>query len=185
MSPFALHTRDTAHWRALVTAAEASVQSCLENELESYLVMVLLRFAAQERAIEEHGVPVEQRSGDAAGREQRAGELGDRCLVIAGLMPDRAQELGMSMRQVVEIGRNAYREEAQRSRNPLFRRLAEQFVVLMDVLQVMRTLDADVLIVDLFRIYDQWRDTGSQYAFRVLRTASDALPVTYGNSSRH
>lgn len=184
MHPYALHTRDTAHWRALVTAAEASAESLLDDELESYLVMLLLRYAAQERTANVRNSRTLAPVREPANAEQLR-DTGDRCLIIAGLMPDQAREFGMSIRQVVETGRNGYQEAAQVTGNPVFRRLSEQFVVLMDVLQVMRTLDDDELVVDMFRLYEQWQHTGSQYAFRLLRAATDALPASSCSQQRH
>jgi len=185
MGLFTLHTRDTAHWRALVTAAEASVESCLEDELESYLVMVLLRYARNNSTSHLAKQAAAIQSADPANAELLR-EAGDRCLVIAGLMADQALELGMPVRYFVETGRHAYQEVARRTRNPFFQRLSEQFVVLMDVLQVMRNLDSDELAVDLLSAYDQWQDTGSQYAFRLLRGATrGALPSPQRSERRH
>lgn len=184
MTSLALHTRDTAHWRALVTAAEASAQSCLDDDLESYLVMLLLRFA---RRGQRAGEPPVLGAGGASETLTTEGliDAGDRCLVIAGLMPDQALAQGLPVRHFVDTGRYAFEEAARRTANPIFRRLADQFVDLMDVLQVMRTLDEDEIMVDLFRVYDQWQDTGSRYAYRLLLAATDALPVMSASRHRH
>lgn len=174
LSP-SLNTRDTAHWRALVAAAEASVQSCLDDDLENYVVMLLLRFADGAR---------KSRPAPSATPESLV-EVGDRCLIISGLMPDQALAQGLPIRHFVETGRHAYEEAARRANNPLFQRLAARFVAIMDVLQVMRTLDDDEIVVDLFRVFDQWTETGSQYAFRLLRAATHALPVRPTSLTRH
>jgi hypothetical protein len=175
MNSPSLNTRDTAHWRALVAAAEASVQSCLDDDLENYVVMLLLRFADGAR-----------KSAPApAATPESLVEVGDRCLIIAGLMPDQALAQGLPIRHFVETGRHAYEEAARRSRNALFQRLAARFVAIMDVLQVMRTLDADEIAVDLFRVYDQWTETGSQYAYRLLCAASKSLPMPVTSRARH
>jgi hypothetical protein len=184
MSSLALHTRDTAHWRALVTAAEASVQSCLDDDLEGYLVMLLLRFATRGQKTGDHPALSSAGASEALSTEGLI-DVGDRCLVIAGLMPDQAIAQGLPVRHFVDTGRYAYEEAARRTANPLFRRLADQFVVLMDVLQVMRTLDEDEIMVDLIRVYDQWQDTGSRYAYRLLLAATDALPALSFSRHRH
>ena len=177
MNPSILHTRDTAHWRALVAAAEASVQSCLDDDLENYVVMLLLRFAAAGNETREP-----ENTDELAGNLV---EVGDRCLIISGLMPDQAITQGLPVRHFVETGRRAYQEAAHRSQNAIFHRLATRFVAIMDVLQVMRTLDEDVIAVDLFRVYDQWTETGSQYAYRLIRAATDALPVRQLSQRHH
>jgi hypothetical protein len=178
MNSLSLNTRDTAHWRALVAAAEASVQSCLDDDLENYVVMLLLRFADSGR--NKQSAP----TADVSTPESLI-EVGDRCLIIAGLMPDQALAQGLPIHHFVQTGRHAYEEAARRCENVLFRRLAARFVTIMDVLQVMRTLDDDEIVVDMFRVYDQWQETGSQYAFRLLRAATDALPVRHYSQQRH
>ncbi|MGQ0656953.1 MAG: hypothetical protein ACT4NU_02485 [Chromatiales bacterium] len=179
-----LHTRDTAHWRALVTAAAASVECCLDEDLESYLVMVLLRYARTACPFEFRSQVELAQSADPADAEVPL-EVADRCLVIAGLLADEAAVLGMPVRHFVETGRRAYQEVARRTRNPLFQRLSDHFVAIMDVLQVMRTLDEQEVAVDLISAYDQWQDTGSQYAFRLLRAATGALPSPLSSRRRH
>lgn len=179
-----LHTPDTAHWRALVTAAEASVKSCLEDELESYLVMVLVRHAGTTKPWAPRG-KIESAHGDEPESIEVLREVGDRCLVIAGLLAEEAADIGVPVSYFVDTGRRAYRELAGRTRNPLFNRLSDRFVAIMDVLQIMRTLDERELAVDLFSAYDQWQDTGSQHAFRLLRAATGALPSPLLSHRRH
>lgn len=184
MGPFELHTRDTAHWRALVTAAESRADCCLDAELEGYLVMVLLRYARSPNRLDERAIADLGAVAAGAWPEQLR-EVGDKCLVFTGLLPEEAGRAGMPVSYFVEMGRAAYRQLAEHSGDPLYRRLSEAFVALMDVLQAMRYLDDGHRSVDLLALYDLWQETGSQHAYRVLCATTHALPSATANTVKH
>jgi hypothetical protein len=185
MESYQLHTPDTAHWHALVTAAEARSACCLAASLENYLVNLLVRYARDgQLAVLSHrkGMLLEQGPENAA----QLRELGDQCLLFAGMMPEQAHRWGLPLRHFVEAGRNAYRRLADTGVGAQFMELSDAFVSVMDVLQAMRELDQTPAQRDLLETYEQWRTTGSQRAFQLLCAESAAsLPVLTGSRIRH
>ena len=186
MESYRLHTPDTAHWHALVTVAEARTDCCLALELESYLVNLLLRYVREGRKAV---LPQRRRSSPGTQNTESAAqfrELGDQCLLFAGMMPEQARRWGLPLSHFVETGRNAYRKLAEIGGGTLFMQLSDAFVSIMDVLQAMRELDQVPAQRDLLETYEQWSSTGSQRAFRLLRNeAGGSLPVRSLSQCRH
>lgn len=181
MESHQLHTPDTAHWHALVTVAEARADCCLALELESYLVKLLLRYVREgQKAV----LPQRRRGSPGTQTTESAAQLGDQCLLFAGMMPEQARRWGLPLSHFVETGRNAYRKLAENGGDGLYMQLSDAFVSIMDVLQAMRELDQAPAQRDLLETYEQWSTTGSKRAYHLLRTAAIAgLPVR--NTSRH
>jgi predicted HTH domain antitoxin len=52
MNKLILHPTDMSQWHALVNEAQSSVKLALDEEMESYLVFLLMRFAQSTKLIE-------------------------------------------------------------------------------------------------------------------------------------
>lgn len=75
---------------------------------------------------------------------QNLRHVGDQCLLISGLFPERAQTRNVSLGYYVDMGKNSYLQLAGASRhlkldNELFYELATHFVGLMDILTALRS----------------------------------------------
>lgn len=165
-----IHTREAAPWHALITEAEATGRCCLPEDLERYLVALLLRHLGGSAA-----APLAPPPGLPA-RVQDLQALGDHCLLVAGLHAGRLAREGVPVARYVLAGRSAYGHLAEHTGEPLFARLRDGFVGLMDVLHAMCELDGTPAALDPLAAFELWRDTGSRSAWRVLRRLSDALP---------
>jgi len=186
MGSYQLHTADTAHWRALVTAAECRTECRLHPDVEGYLVMLLLRYARLRQAGQGLGMQIRNHKGaDGDGRIGQLREMGDKCLVFTGLLTEEARRSGVPLVQFVEAGRSAYRQIAEESGNLLFARLSDGFVALMDVLQAMRQAADAGRPADLLALHEQWSETGSRHAFRRLCAATGALPLPLPSLLKH
>ena len=130
-------------WQALVLdACERSGQT-LDESRESYLVFALLRYQRDEcllaRAQALEWLHAQGQVGNA--RLDALQEVGDCCLLIAGLFPGLAQRRRVNVDYFVDLGRGAYRDVAESGRSAtaqLFAQLADSYRDLVRVLRAMR-----------------------------------------------
>ena len=130
-------------WQSLVREACARCGQTLDEAQESYLVFVLLRhqrdghLLARTQALE--WLEAQLRVGSA--RTDALRDVGDRCLLIAGLYPALAQRRRVSVDYFTTLGRGAYRDVAEACRNAyadLFAQLAAHYDALVQVLRGLR-----------------------------------------------
>ncbi len=181
MRHFMLHPTATAQWQALVCEAEERSYCHLNEEQESYLVFLLMRFfkhpavGAQPMALDY------LRSQTLSGqlRDDLLRDVGDQCLLLSGLFPKRAERRRVRLSYFVDLGRSAYDQlsgSQPGGMGRLYRDLAEGFVNLMDVLRAVRRLDKASPWLEPLEAMDLWQDTGSRLAWRSLRAVSAAAP---------
>ena len=145
------HSTALDQWQRLVVDAEAHTTICLNEELQSYLVFLLMRFVDKPEmaasvlaldfinTLEQAGVK----------RTESLREIGDKCLLFAGLFPERAERKNVDVNYFVNLGRNAYHELSAIDKinlAKLFASLCEQFMKLLDVLQTIRQLKREEII---------------------------------------
>jgi len=186
MQPLVLQPTSTAQWRELVQEAAQRARRPLDEELESYLVFLLMRFTS-DASLASRTMAIEYLEGLlATGRErrERLREVGDQCLLFSGLFPQVARRRRVQVRYYVELGRGAYDQLATdtgRSLAAIFRALAGSFVSLMDVLQAMRRHDgASQPLLDPIEAFELWASTGSLEARAQLARHTGAEPVPDG-----
>jgi hypothetical protein len=189
MENLVLHPTSMAQWLALVHDAETAAAHRLDEELESYLVFLLMRFAGQPQ-VTARVLALEYLDGLLAGgreRKDRLRDVGDVCLLYSGLFPQMAARRRVRLSYFVQLGRTAYRELSDRLERgfaQVYLNLAHGFVPLMDVLQAMRTLPRGTPVLQPLEAFELWEDTGSSSARRSLRAVTDAVPVAgYKNRS--
>lgn len=153
-------------WRDAIQAAQTRCHVNLSAELESYLVSLLIRFTTQSdlarQVIAVEYLRAMQESQSV--RRYALATVGDQCLVITGIFPDFANRRQINARYFVEIGRSAYANVAATATD-IYTMLAQQFVLLMDVLQALN--ERHVLLP--LQAYDLWQELGSQRAFDILQ----------------
>ena len=136
---------ETAQWYRLVNEAEAAAGTHLPEEVESYLVFLLMRFRSRPE-MAGRILALDYLRGLLSGgrlREQRLQEVGDHCLLLSGFFPQRARRLNVSVDYFVDLGQGAYHSLASldpQQLGRLFAELGERFVVMMDLLRRMRRL---------------------------------------------
>ena len=182
MATLVMHPTATAQWYELVSEAEATAQCALVEELESYLVFLLMRFANRPDLA---GTPLALKylhSVHATGRlqQEQLKDVGDQCLLLSGLFPRLAERKHVKISYFVDLGRVAYHQLSTLLRNsaaPLYAHLSQDFVPLMDVLQVIGRGNGNTPM-ELLPACDLWFDTGSRLAYETVRQAAPgALPV--------
>lgn len=181
MAQLVLEPTATAQWQALVSEAEAACECHLNEELESYLVFLLMRFAARPDLAGRVMAVDYLRSCLAQGYQQREQlrDVGDQCLLFSGFFPEQAERRLVRISYFVNLGRSAYDMLAQRLENAaaeIYLNLAEGFVNLRDVLQAIRELDGEPSLGILQQL-ELWADTGSRLALKTVQAETDAVPV--------
>lgn len=188
MAALILEPTTTAQWQRLVQEASATASRTLDEDLESYLVFLLARCCAQTDVLQRvmaleylHGMAAQGRV-----RNERLRDVGDYCLLFAGLFPHLARKRLVRVSYFVQIGRSAYRqlsEALNQSAASLYGDLSAAFVVLMDILQSMRELQGGQTLSPL-EAMELFHDTGSERASRTLRRCTSAQPVLVATSTR-
>ncbi len=179
----------TAQWHSLVREAEARLGRRLDEDLESYLVFLLMRFAGRPE-LAARVLALDYLRGLRAGGRRRLDALrdvGDQCLLYSGLFPRRARRRNVRVRYFVDLGRTAYQElgaTLQHGAAEIYLRLAEHFVALMDVLLALREGPAAREATDALEAVELALETSSRAARERLAEWTDAIPVS-GGERRH
>jgi len=172
------NTTSTALWYGIVHDAEESCSIVLKEDVESYLVFLLMRYTNQPELINQI-IATEFLRGAGLNSQKRQvamQSVGDKCLLFAGLYPNLAEKRLVRLSYFVNLGQTAYITISQKN-NDLYGLLGRQFVSLMDVLQSIRhysTAHPDLLPL---QAYELWNDTGSQRALSVLKQFTQATPM--------
>jgi len=138
-------------WQELVQEAARHAGHPLDEARESHLVFVLLRFQRDAQLLSHtHGMDwlaALERVGTA--RTDSLRDVGDRCLLVAGLFPQLAERRRVSVGYYIDIGRAAYQGVADTSRRAyaaLYEQLAASYRELVRTLSTMRRLDVPVML---------------------------------------
>lgn len=146
MSQLVLHPTSTAQWHSLVCEAEGIARVYLDEELQSYLVFLLMRFlskpdiAARVLALDY----IDSLLSRGHHQRDKLRDVGDVCLIHAGFFPRRARRKRVSEQYFVDLGSGAYRHLSAvlESRGAgLYQRLCESFVPIRDLLRAMRDVN--------------------------------------------
>ncbi len=185
MSELVIQPTTTAQWHALVSDAEYAAGYSLGEELESYLVFLLMRYTRKPQMLSRVMALdyLKQTHGSRAERGQKLKDVGDHCLLFSGLFPKHAEKRMIKVSYFVKLGRSAYQQvfENLNSRDSLYSHLSNDFVTLMDILQTMRDLQHDethTTHLSAIHAFDLWHDTGSQHAYKTIKSmTSDGNPT--------
>ncbi|MFV2061300.1 MAG: hypothetical protein ACC653_11505 [Gammaproteobacteria bacterium] len=167
---------NTAQWHKLVLDAQEITQSPLNEDLESYLVFMLMRNLTNAdintRVMAVEYIKSIKSSGSE--RELRLREVGDQCLLFSGLFPHRAHRRQMKVKYYVDLGRTAYlhlAEDLSAGMAKLYQELSDSFIYVMDTLLAIRSMTEQTHQNDLLMAFELWQDTRSQHSFRVIQQA--------------
>lgn len=181
MSDLILEPTAKATWHRLIREAEERSGCRLDESSESYLVFLLMRYLQRPDLVRSvlalrflHALRAHGRV-----REERLQEVGDQCLIYAGLFPEQAERRRVRLSYFVNLGQGAYSgaaEQASAASAALFTGLAGAFVHLMDVLRATRQREHEALLSAL-EAAERWGETGSDLGRRELAAYTDGLPM--------
>lgn len=161
-----------AQWQALINEATVGAHIRLNEDLESYLVFLLMRFTSQPQ-IASSVLAIDFLSAFGDNISDKAGQLqdvGDKCLLLAGLFPGRAERKHVRISYFIHLGQSAYSSlstVSQQSLAALFNELSDAFVPLTDVLLTARSLNRESCLTPL-QAEELYHDTHSSVAKKVL-----------------
>lgn len=134
-----LHPTETSQWHALLNDAQAECNCLLSEDLESYLVFLLMRFT-QTPELANSVLAMDflnQANSDGVRRLELLQALGDKSLLFSGLFPGLASKRLVSIDYFIDMGKTAYFTIADidtAKGSELFSDLGENFVSLKTVL---------------------------------------------------
>lgn len=179
MRSLLLHPTSTAQWQALILEAQKDLSIKIEEELEAYLVFLLMRFVQQPHVTSSvlgldflHSLDKMQHDKPFTMKD-----VGDKCLLFAGLFPERAKRKRVDNLYFVKLGQTAYAtlsENIPSKHAPLFSLLCTEFILLTDILQATR--DMSSATHDLLEQIERWQNTGSQLSWQRIQQKSKAIP---------
>lgn len=143
MKQLILHPTDISQWHALVNEAQAATRLILNENTESYLVFLLMRFSQGPKLIESVVALdfLESVHKPRPMQMQFMRDVGDKSLLFCGLFPGIAAKRHVSLSYFSEMGQAAYltvSELEEKQAADLYVQLSEQFVILQQILQAMR-----------------------------------------------
>lgn len=143
MKKLILHPTETSQWQVLVNEAQAATSLILDENTESYLVFLLMRFSQGSKLVESVIALDFLESMNTSGRRQidLLKDVGDKSLLFCGLFPGMAKQRHVSLSYFSDIGQAAYLsvgELQERESAELFFQLSAQFCNLQHILQAMR-----------------------------------------------
>ncbi len=150
-----LTENQTALWVDLIHEAERDAAAPLGEELESYLVFLLIGHTRDTR-LHRNAMAIDYLSAKAQCGQRHREELrtvGDRCLLIAGLYPEQAARRMVGLDYFISMGSQAYQELAHALRATvagLYEHLAHAFARVVRVLLEVRRRTKDVAPLVLF-----------------------------------
>jgi hypothetical protein len=145
MRQLILHPTSIAQWHSLVCDAENAAQIFLDEELQSYLVFLLMRFlgkpdiAAKILALDY----IDSLLSTGQLKQDKLRDVGDVCLIHAGFFPRRAKHKRVSEQYFVDLGCGAYQQLSVVVENQiadLYYRLSHSFIPMRNLLTAMRKL---------------------------------------------
>lgn len=143
MKQLILHPTDISQWHALVNEAQAATRLILNENTESYLVFLLMRFSQGPKLIESV-VALDFLESMRKPRQlqlELLRDVGDKSLLFCGLFPGIAERRHVSLSYFSDMGQAAYLtvgELQERQSSDLYFQLSAQFVTLQQILQAMR-----------------------------------------------
>lgn len=165
----------TASWQSLVIEAEAASHIHLNEDLQSYLVFLLMRYLNRVDLLDKPLALDFLESVHEHGQHQQSHlrELGDKCLIVSGFFPGLAKRRLVQVKYFVRLGQGAYSTLSyltDKSHRLLYRELSRDFVSLMDILMTMRELGLEEGLLSPLEAAELIEQLGSQAALATLQT---------------
>jgi hypothetical protein len=173
-----VNSTPVALWHDIIHEAEISCRTPLQEELEAYLVFLLMRYVDKPHTMKQIIATqfLENLQMTSKRGELHFQEVGDKCLLFSGLFPGIAEKRLVKIGYFVQMGQSAY-GRVSKERNDLYHRLARHFVPLMDILQSVRCYSEHHPDLLPLQAYDLWNETGSKRALSVLKKYTHGIPT--------
>lgn len=150
MKNLILHPTDMCQWHAIVNEAQASTSLVLDENTESYLVFLLMRFSQSTQLMESVMAFdfLESMHATQKRQLQLLRDIGDKSLLFCGLFPGMAVRRHVRLEYYSDMGQAAYMtvsELEEPNMAGLFLQLSKQFPTMQQILQALRGNDQSPL----------------------------------------
>lgn len=175
-----INSTSLALWYDIIHDAEASCAIDLKEEIEAYLVFLMIRYTtrpdiAKQIMATDYLYSLGLLQPEA--RELGLQAVGDKCLIYTGLFPALAEKRLVKISYYVKLGQAAY-GNISKNASDIYGMLAKDFVPLMDIIQSLRQYNYSFPDLLPLQAYDLWNETGSKRALSVLKMVSGGTPLT-------
>lgn len=176
MIQLVMEPTSTAHWQQLLQTAQQQLEIELGEASEHYLILLLKNYAYDpELASSVLALDyLENLQKNGLTRCHGLRQVGDRCLLFAGLFPGMARRKHVPISYYVSLGQSAYASIAEANYHglaKLYHQLSCGFVNLMDVLLQLRTTEhSHSFALTPDETFHLWQDTQSKYSFLTLQS---------------
>jgi len=140
-----------AEWHHLVTEAEKRTGFQLDEAVENYVVITLDAFTTNpDLASTVVAVDfLKNLNIESVRNLEMLRQVGDQCLILSGLFPERVKRKLVSADYFIQIGKRAYHvlsvtRISWKLDRGLFFQLSENFITVTDILQAMRFRSVDI-----------------------------------------
>lgn len=145
MKELILHPTDLSQWYTIVNEAQAYTNIILEEDVESYLVFLLMRYSQNAHLIESIVALDFLHSTQASAKKQVTlmRDVGDKSLLFCGLFPGMASMRHVQLNYFSGMGQAAYltvSELEEPACAELYVQLSTQFTTLQHLLQSLRSV---------------------------------------------
>jgi len=139
MQNLLLRKTTTETWQALIQESAIKANVLLTEELESYLVFLLMRFNSDPEITMSvlASEYLDAQKNFTASRQESLRDVGDKCLLFSGFFPGRARKKLVTVDYFIKLGRSAYNDLSSMTENALsqlYQHLSDEFIHLMEVL---------------------------------------------------
>lgn len=144
MRKIVINPTNISEWHALVLEAQTQLGYEFDEVVQSYLVLTLDKYTTDDSIVNTVLALdfLEGMIGLDCNKICKLRNTGDRCLILSGLFPERAEKSNVSVNYYISIGRESYYLVADRRHNRydsgLFYQLSKQFTGLTELLGAMR-----------------------------------------------
>ena len=144
MRELVLHPTEMSQWHAIIHEAQASTKLILNEDTESYLVFLLMRFCHATQ-LAESVVALDFLHAMNSGKRNKMEllrDVGDKSLLFSGLFPGLAERKQVSLDYFTDLGQAAYLSVGELYDEPelahLYYELSQKFLSLQQILQALR-----------------------------------------------
>jgi hypothetical protein len=193
----ATYPSQTMAWHELISDAEQKSKQELEEDLKSYLILLLMRIMKRPEIVS--GVVALDylysilHFGKA--KKESLRDVGDKCLILSGFFPKQATKRGVKTDYFISIGSSAYHnlsEELSRNNrmkelSRLFMLVSEKFVTMMIVLLAVKMLDEKENVLSPLLAHELQGEIDSPFLMEELtkNTQSETIFLKSGNNVKH
>jgi len=173
----------TSDWQAILNQAVHSQKSNIDEHIKGYIIHLLIYSSFQiQQKLSVKDIAIMDANLDLIKLETNIlREIADKCLLYAGLFPEKALTHSDGIQYFTKLGQSAYQAIARRStetNREIYEHLSHKFLEIIEILHELRELTTEDKYLDPINAMAIWEATGSQYAYKyLLSQCKAAIPM--------